>query len=73
MGYDSVLDHKELTYTIWGDNVKQDIFERWSQGWFLNNTAILSVVKRSESVNEKFAKTRSRFKNERITVCILEK
>ena len=30
--YASIIDHKELTHTIWGDDVKQDVFERWSQG-----------------------------------------
>ena len=30
--FESIVDHKDLTYTIWGDDVKQDVFERWSQG-----------------------------------------
>lgn len=30
--FNSMVDHKELTRTVWGDEIKQDNFERWSQG-----------------------------------------
>ena len=31
------IDHKDLTRVIWGSNVKQDVFERWSQGFIFDN------------------------------------
>jgi len=30
--YELLVDNKEMTLLIWGDDVKQDVFERWSQG-----------------------------------------
>lgn len=34
--FNSLVDHKELTQTIWGDEIKQDNFERWSQGFIFD-------------------------------------
>lgn len=42
--FNSLVDHKELTHTIWGDEIKQDNFERWSQGFIFDSkepTALL--------------------------------
>ncbi|CAF0704696.1 unnamed protein product [Brachionus calyciflorus] len=37
VGFESLKESKELTNLIWGSNVKQDLFERWSQGFIFNN------------------------------------
>ncbi len=42
--FNSLVDHKELTQIIWGDEIKQDNFERWSQGFIFDKkepTALL--------------------------------
>jgi len=35
--FNTLVDHKELTHIIWGDEIKQDNFERWSQGFIFDN------------------------------------
>ena len=35
--FNSLVDHKELTHIIWGDEIKQDNFERWSQGFIFDS------------------------------------
>ncbi|RNA21355.1 Ubiquitin carboxyl-terminal hydrolase MINDY-3 -like protein [Brachionus plicatilis] len=37
VNFSSLAESKVLTSLIWGNNVKQDIFERWSQGLIFSN------------------------------------
>ncbi len=30
--FESLEEHRELTSIVWGSNIKQDLFDRWSQG-----------------------------------------